>query len=112
MEAVVEKVRKYNMRFVYVMERPTVRLSLGGYSALWMLHPHLPPPPALQQKPNPLPVLTKTHIPPSEEEQPRTSQLNLPRLHRRLDKDAAFQQENGLWHGGVSGVVFEFFECG
>ncbi len=109
MEAVIAKVRK---RFVYVMERPTVRLSLGGCSALWMLHHHLPPPPALQQTPNPLPVLTKTHMPPSEEEQPYTSQLSLPCLHRRLDKDAAFEQENGLWHGGVSGVVFEIFECG
>jgi len=68
MEAVIAQVRKNYMRVVYVMERPTFRLSLGAYSALWMLHPHLPPPPALQQKAIPLPILTKTHIPPSKAE--------------------------------------------
>jgi len=36
MRAVVKRVRKYNMRSVYVMERPTVRLSLGGCWALSM----------------------------------------------------------------------------
>jgi hypothetical protein len=71
---------------------------------------HLPPPLVPPQQANPLPILTKTHIPPSEEEQPCTSQLNLSSLHRRLDKDAVSKQENGLWHGGVSGVFFEFLD--
>ncbi len=34
MEAVIAQMKGKYMRVVYVMERPTVRLSLGGCSAL------------------------------------------------------------------------------